>query len=66
MQKNLLLMTYAVHSVGWTSKEMYILILLGSTFFKQFTFHFQIWNWYMKCLCDKKELMPLHKIKHEG
>jgi hypothetical protein len=20
----------------------------------------------MKCLCDKKELMPLHKIKHEG
>jgi hypothetical protein len=20
----------------------------------------------MKCLCDKKELMPLHKIKNEG
>jgi hypothetical protein len=20
----------------------------------------------MKCLCDKKELMPLHKIKHGG
>jgi hypothetical protein len=20
----------------------------------------------MKCLCDKKELMPLHKIKQEG
>ena len=20
----------------------------------------------MKCLCDKKELMPLHKMKHGG
>jgi hypothetical protein len=30
MQKNLLLMTYAVHSVGWTSKEIYILIMLSS------------------------------------
>jgi hypothetical protein len=20
----------------------------------------------MKCLCDKKELMPLHRIKHGG
>jgi hypothetical protein len=33
---------------------------------KHFTFHFQIHNWYMKCLCDKKELMPLHKMKKEG
>jgi hypothetical protein len=31
-----------------------------------FTFHFQILIWYMKCLCDKKELRPLHKIKQEG
>jgi hypothetical protein len=34
--------------------------------FQTFTFHFQINHWYMKCLCDKKELMPLHKIKQEG
>jgi hypothetical protein len=38
----------------------------GSTFSKHFTFHFQIQIWYMKCLCDKKELMPLHKMKQEG
>jgi hypothetical protein len=39
--------------------------------FKHFTFYFQIHNWYMKCLYDKKELMPPHKIKrglniHDG
>jgi hypothetical protein len=34
--------------------------------FQAFAFHFQIYNWYMKCLCDKKELMPFHKIKQEG
>jgi hypothetical protein len=32
----------------------------------QFTFNFQIRIWYMKCLYDKKELMPLHKVKYEG
>jgi hypothetical protein len=36
------------------------------TFSKHFPFHFQIYKWYMKCLCDKKELMPLHKIKQGG
>jgi hypothetical protein len=30
----------------------------SNSFTFHFTFHFQIHNWYMKCLCDKKDLCP--------
>jgi hypothetical protein len=40
--------------------------MTGEHIFEAINISFSDSYWYMKCVCDKKELMPLHKIKQAG